>query len=418
VKTKKTFIAKLNIFILTVLLILSLIPLALTVITSIVPEGDLFNITKEVELSDFELPPFFLTKKIFPIESEKFDTVDGDNNSGKVLQLDTKDCVTGIMVNIGDVDLNKIKEFTFSLNTSQKIKTFYLGFKDVQGMQEFLPAELTYVSGKWNNAIVHVNADKYVVVDKEHLNFVGLKFEFENNEKILIDNVTLRYKFPTLWNYKNVLQQNDFARYMLNSAIVSACHVFGNLIFCSMAAYVFARKKFRGKEVLFAIVLSSMMIPLQVKIIPIFKLMQFLGWIDTLYALIAPGVVTSFGIFFMRQYIEQIPFELDQSAYVDGANDFKIFTKIIMPLSTPALAVLAINTFVASWNDLYMPLILTSSNNTRTVQVGLATFNRMHQVAWPELMAASSVAGIPIIIIFLIFQKKIISGMVEGAVKY
>jgi len=89
-----------------------------------------------------------------------------------------------------------------------------------------------------------------------------------------------------------------------------------------------------------------------------------------------------------------------------------------MPLSTPALAVLAINTFVASWNDLYMPLILTSSNNTRTVQVGLATFNRMHQVAWPELMAASSVAGIPIIIIFLIFQKKIISGMVEGAVKY
>ena len=155
-KTKKTFIAKLNIFILTVLLILSLIPLALTVITSIVPEGDLFNITKEVELSDFELPPFFLTKKIFPIESEKFDTVDGDNNSGKVLQLDTKDCVTGIMVNIGDVDLNKIKEFTFSLNTSQKIKTFYLGFKDVQGMQEFLPAELTYVSGKWNNAIVHV----------------------------------------------------------------------------------------------------------------------------------------------------------------------------------------------------------------------------------------------------------------------
>jgi len=160
------------------------------------------------------------------------------------------------------------------------------------------------------------------------------------------------------------------------------------------------------------------MIPLQVKIIPIFKLMQFLGWIDTLYALIAPGVVTSFGIFFMRQYIEQIPFELDQSAYVDGANDFKIFTKIIMPLSTPALAVLAINTFVASWNDLYMPLILTSSNNMRTVQVGLATFNRMHQVAWPELMAASSVAGIPIIIIFLIFQKKIISGMVEGAVKY
>ena len=417
-KTKKTFIAKLNIFILTVLLILSLIPLALTVITSIVPEGDLFNITKEVELSDFELPPFFLTKKIFPIESEKFDTVDGDNNSGKVLQLDTKDCVTGIMVNIGDVDLNKIKEFTFSLNTSQKIKTFYLGFKDVQGMQEFLPAELTYVSGKWNNAIVHVNADKYVVVDKEHLNFVGLKFEFENNEKILIDNVTLRYKFPTLWNYKNVLQQNDFARYMLNSSIVSLCHVFGNLIFCSMAAYVFARKKFRGKEVLFAIILSSMMIPLQVKIIPIFKLMQFLGWIDTLYALIAPGVVTSFGIFFMRQYIEQIPFELDQSAYVDGANDFKIFTKIIMPLSTPALAVLAINTFVASWNDLYMPLILTSSNNTRTVQVGLATFNRMHQVAWPELMAASSVVGIPIIIIFLIFQKKIISGMVEGAVKY
>lgn len=417
-KTKKTFIAKLNIFILTVLLILSLIPLVMTVITSFIPEGDLFNITKEVELSDFELPSFFLTKKLFPIGSEKFDTVDGDNNSGKVLQLDIKDGITGIMLNVGDVDIKKIKDFTFDINTSQKIKVFYLGFKDVEGTQEFIPTEITYVPGEWSTAVVHVKPDRYSMPDTEHINFVGLKFEFENNEKLFIDNVTLRYRFPTLWNYKNVLQQNDFARYMLNSAIVSVCHVLGNLIFCSMVAYVFARKKFRGKEVLFAIVLSSMMIPLQVKIIPIFKLMQFLGWIDTLYALIAPGVVTSFGIFFMRQYIEQIPFELDQSAYVDGANDFKIFTKIIMPLSTPALAVLAINTFVASWNDLYMPLILTSSNNMRTVQVGLATFNRMHQVAWPELMAASSVAGIPIIIIFLIFQKKIISGMVEGAVKY
>lgn len=414
---KKSFAVKFNIFLLFLLLIISLIPLFLTVITSLIPEGDLFNITKEKNLADFELPTFFLTKKIFPVGSKSFTTVEGNNNSGKVLKLETAERITGISVNVGDLDIFKIKEFDFELYTNSPVKRFYIGFKDVDGKEQYAEIPLNYTPGKWNSVKVLLNPENYDNIDTNHTNFARFKFEFENNTEVFMDNVKLKYHFPTLWNFKKVWKQNDFARYMLNSSVISLCHVLGNLLFCTMVAYVFARKKFKGKEFLFALILSSMMIPVQVKIIPIFKLMQTLGWIDTFYALITPGLVSAFGIFFMRQYIEQLPFDLDQSAYVDGANDFQIFGKIILPLSSPALAVLAINTFISSWNDLYMPLILTSSNDMRTVQVGLATFNRMNQVAWPELMAASSIAGIPIIIVFLIFQKKIISGMVDGAIK-
>jgi multiple sugar transport system permease protein len=119
----------------------------------------------------------------------------------------------------------------------------------------------------------------------------------------------------------------------------------------------------------------------------------------------------------MRQYFEQLPRELDQAAYVDGANDFQIFTKVIMPLSGPALAVLGINSFIASWNDLYMPLVLTTSKEMRTVQVGLAMFQKINGVKWPLIMAASAIVGIPVIIAFLFFQKKIIAGITDGALK-
>jgi multiple sugar transport system permease protein len=184
-----------------------------------------------------------------------------------------------------------------------------------------------------------------------------------------------------------------------------------------MVAYAFARKKFRGKEFLFSLVLATMMIPPQVTIIPVFMLMKNFGWIDTYMALIVPALVSPFGVFLMRQYIEQLPHALDEAAYVDGANDFQIFTRIIMPLSRPAMAVLGINTFISIWNDLFYPLVMTNSQGMRTVQVGLAMFQKLNQTDWPRMMSASTIAGIPVIIIFLIFQKQIIAGLVEGGIK-
>jgi multiple sugar transport system permease protein len=214
-----------------------------------------------------------------------------------------------------------------------------------------------------------------------------------------------------------VLKEDMFSRYILNSLIVSTIVVVGNIIFSTMVAYAFARRKFFGKNVLFSIVLATMMIPPQVTIIPIFIIMKNIGWIDTYFALTVPMLVTPFSIFLLKQYIEQLPIELEQAAYVDGANTFQILFKIIFPLSKPAIAVMAINTFIATWNDLFYPLVMTNSREMRTVQVGLALYQKLNQIDWPRLMAASSIIGLPVIIIFLAFQKHIISGITKGALK-
>jgi multiple sugar transport system permease protein len=224
-------------------------------------------------------------------------------------------------------------------------------------------------------------------------------------------------RYPTLYNFVKILREDYFGRYLLNSTIVSVCSVLGNLFFCSLVAYAFARKQFRMKELLFSLVLSTMMIPPQVTIIPTFILMRKLNLINTYWALILPNLVTPFGIFLMRQYFEQLPTELDQAARMDGAGDFRIFCNILLPLSKPALSVLGINTFVLTWNDVFYPLILTTSREMRTVQIGLALYQKLNVFTWPTLMAASTIAGLPIIIVFLIFEKRIISGILEGAIK-
>ncbi len=223
-------------------------------------------------------------------------------------------------------------------------------------------------------------------------------------------------KFPTLYNFIKVIKYDMFGRYLLNSAIISFVVVLGNILFSSMVGYAFARKKFFMKETLFALILGMMMIPPQTTIIPVFILMKKFGWIDTYWALTVPALVTPFGIFLMRQYIEQIPVSLDEAARVDGANDFQIFWKIIMPLSKAPLAVLGINVFIGAWNDLFYPLILTTSKEMRTVQLGLAMYQKLN-TDWPSILAASTIAGLPVIIVYLIFQKRIIAGVLQGAVK-
>ncbi|BBE31678.1 hypothetical protein OSSY52_18190 [Tepiditoga spiralis] len=401
-------VKKINLILLSILLIFSMIPLFMMIMTSLISQGDLFHIVKEKTLLDFELNPMFLRNKMSVIG--KYKIINSPYSKG--IEISSNN-TSGLILKVRDKDMNTINSIDFYIN-AKDIKSFDILLKDIDDNQQKISYNLMN-NYKWEKISLKLNLKKYNNIDIKHISKIELLFN--SNNPIQIDEVKMSYKFPTLYNFIKVWKENDFARYILNSSLVSILSVAGNLLFCTMVAYVFARKNFKGKEILFAIVLGTMMIPPQITIIPIFILMSKLHWINTYQALILPSIVTPFGIFLMRQYIEQLPKELDQAAYVDGANDFQIFTKIILPLSGPALAVLGINSFISSWNDLYYPLVLTNTPEMRTVQVGLAMFQKLNQVSWPILMAASTIAAVPVIIIFLIFQKKIISGLVDGAVK-
>lgn len=221
----------------------------------------------------------------------------------------------------------------------------------------------------------------------------------------------------TLQNYYDVWVSDNFGRYFLNSAFVTIVVVAANILFDSMVAFALSRKRFRGAGVILALILARMMIPVHVLMIPIFVLIQRIGLYDTLGALILPSLVEGFGIFLMKQYFDGIPLSLDEAARIDGASDFQIFWRILMPLARPALAVLVINTALGSWNEFLMPLILTSSADNRTLTLGLALYSGRFGVDYVHQMAAASLSAIPIVILFLIFQRQIIAGLTRGAIK-
>lgn len=224
-------------------------------------------------------------------------------------------------------------------------------------------------------------------------------------------------KEVTFQNYVDVWVSDNFGRYFLNSTLVTVLVVAGNILFDSMVAYALSRKKFRGAGLILGLILARMMIPVQVLMIPIFVLIQRIGLYDTLGALILPSLVEGFGIFLMKQYFDGIPMSLDEAARIDGASDFQIYWRILMPLSRPALAVVIINTALGAWNEFLMPLILTASADNRTLTLGLALYSGRFGVDYVHQMAAASLSAIPIVILFLIFQRQIIAGLTRGAIK-
>jgi multiple sugar transport system permease protein len=165
------------------------------------------------------------------------------------------------------------------------------------------------------------------------------------------------------------------------------------------------------------LILGSIMIPPQVLMVPVFILMKNIGWLNTYWALIMPSLISPFNIFMMRQYISKLPFSIEDAARIDGATDFQIFFKVIMPLSKPALAVVGINSFMGAWNTFLYPFLLTNTANMRTLPVGLALYKSLQGVDWVHLMAASSITAIPIIVVFLCFQRYIIAGLTAGSSK-
>src|SRR5690554_5086732 len=233
------------------------------------------------------------------------------------------------------------------------------------------------------------------------------------------------YVYPPKWipselhldNYSKVFSAAPFGRYYLNSAVVAIVVTVGQLITCSMAAYAFARLNFKGRNILFLLFLGTMMIPYNVTMIPSFMVLYWLGWVDTYQALIVPGLASAFGTFLLRQFFITIPKELEEAAYLDGANKFTVLIRIIIPLSKPALATLAIFTFMGVFNDFIWALIVINSEEMRTVQLGLAIFRDRYLTQWDLLMAGSVMAVMPILIVFFFAQKYFIKGITLSGLK-
>ena len=218
-------------------------------------------------------------------------------------------------------------------------------------------------------------------------------------------------------NYTDVLQQAPFARWFVNTLLVTIACVAGNLLFCSLAGYAFARIRFFGREVVFVLILATLMVPFQVIIIPTFLIVRTFHLIDTLGALILPNLAGAFGIFMLRQFFRALPIELEEAARIDGASRLGVLFKIVLPLSGPALATLAVITFMWTWNDFLWPLITIYSPNNMTIQLGLATFQGAHQTNTNLLMAANVMSMIPILLLFFFAQRYFIRGIATTGLK-
>jgi multiple sugar transport system permease protein len=226
-----------------------------------------------------------------------------------------------------------------------------------------------------------------------------------------------------LQNYRDVWTLLPFDRYLLNSVIVTGSIVLLNIVFGTMAAYAFAKLRFIGRDVIFFLLLITLMVPFQVNLIPLYRIMVRLHEIspligvDTYFGLIAPSAVQVFGIFLMRQYLRSLPDEMLESARLDGASELRIVRSIVFPLAGPGIATLAIFTAVTAWNDFLWPLIITNSDSTRTLPVGLALLARRNTVNWGDTMAGTVLAAAPMVLVFLVLQRRFVEGLTAGAVK-
>lgn len=215
-----------------------------------------------------------------------------------------------------------------------------------------------------------------------------------------------------IWN-----SLGQFPRFFFNSVFITLVVVLLNLFFNSLAAFAFAKLKFPGRELLFSLFLATMLVPGQVLLIELYKVVQTLGWINSYQALIIPGASSAFGVFLIWQYMKSIPDDFLEAARMDGGSDFMIFWRIYFPLSGPALAVLAIFTFIGTWNDFLWPLIVTNSDEMRTLVVGLALMQGNNVMHWTWLMTGAFISVAPVIVFYIFAQKYFIAGLTAGGVK-
>jgi multiple sugar transport system permease protein len=206
-------------------------------------------------------------------------------------------------------------------------------------------------------------------------------------------------------------------RYFANSVIVAFATTLGHVFFDTLAAYAFSKLTFPGRDRIFFIMLLALMVPFQVNLIPLYKIMATLHWTNTYLALIVPNLTSIFGIFLMRQFMLTIPGELLDAARIDGCNEFGVFRRVVVPLALPGIATLIIFTFMGTWNDFLWPRIVTSSEKLFTLPVGLAQLHMKNTSNVAQIMAGTVLTALPMIIVFLFMQRQFIEGMTAGALK-
>jgi multiple sugar transport system permease protein len=230
---------------------------------------------------------------------------------------------------------------------------------------------------------------------------------------------------PTWWphhasfdNYTQLFSRLNFSQYFVNSVVVAVAVTAGNLIFCSMLGYALAMLDFKGKRGLFFVVMATLMIPGVVTFVPLFVLVANIGLIDTIPGLILPFLVSPFGVFLMRQYILGLPRDLLDAGRVDGAGELRIFGRIFLPLCGPALATLGILTFLGSWNNFLWPLVVAQNESHYTLPVALALYSTgQNSTQYGLLLAGATVVVVPILVVFLIFQRRFIEGIATTGIK-
>jgi multiple sugar transport system permease protein len=222
---------------------------------------------------------------------------------------------------------------------------------------------------------------------------------------------------PTLDNYTTVLQDTSYVRWFANSLIIAGITTISVAFFDSLAGYTLAKFRFPGATVIFILILSTLMVPTEMLVIPWYVMSIEMGWTDSYWGIMFPGVISAFGVFLMRQFFMGVPNDLIDAARLDGFSEFRIFWSIALPLVKPAVAALCIFTFLGNWNAYIWPLIVVRSDEMRTLPVGIAFFSSESGSAFQLIMAAASLATIPVIIIFLIFQRHIIKGIALAGLK-
>ncbi|HRP47862.1 MAG TPA: carbohydrate ABC transporter permease [Trueperaceae bacterium] len=226
--------------------------------------------------------------------------------------------------------------------------------------------------------------------------------------------------WPQVWtlaNFQEVILHTQFPRWFLNSLIVAGISTVSVLFFASLVGYTLTRLRFPGRNFIFLLILSTLMIPTEMLVIPWYVMSTEYGWVNTFWGIAFPGLIPAFGVFLMRQFCETLPRDLFDAGRVDGVSEFGLFWRVGLPLVGPGLAALGIFNFVGNWNAYLWPLIVAKSPSMRTIPVGVAFFSGEAGTEWNLIMAAAALAVIPVLLVFFIFQRQIIEGVVLTGVK-
>ncbi|GHO87098.1 carbohydrate ABC transporter permease [Dictyobacter formicarum] len=283
---------------------------------------------------------------------------------------------------------------------------------------KFIGMSFSLRNGRFYLGALCINLVFLVLIGLTVFPFLYMIFSaFKPNTEIFGVPLTFWPAHPTLANIAALLTQFPFARWFLNTAIVAFVGTFLSVALSSLAGFAFAKYDFRFKNVLFFVMLATLLIPYQVLLLPQFQIIRALHWFNTYQGLIIPRAVGAFGIFLMRQYTVNVPSELLDAARVDGSSEFGIWWRVVLPLVRPGLAVLGILAFTGFWNDFIWPMVVTTDTSMFVINLGISSLVGTYDAQYGILLSGAALGALPIIIMFLFFQRQFLTGLTQGALK-